>query len=93
MSKIKFKCKRKLDNGNMCKNLVYTKMHKGLSITLEIQRLSKNIDSLKLQSLDVSQQEKKLIELKDISPISSDWSFTLTCSDGHEEDYTIDESE
>jgi len=93
MTKFKFKCKGVLDNGGSCDKYVYTKMHKGLSSIVEIQRLSDKINQLKVNNIDTTSEQEKLTELMSIPEVPTDWGFTLICSRGHEEDYTYGERE
>lgn len=91
MAKFKFQCKGKLDNGKPCDKYVSTKMHKGLSTVIEIQRLNKEIQDLKLKDSDTTEIIKKRDLLKSVPEVPKDWEFTLICARNHEEDYTYDE--
>ena len=91
MAKLRFDCKGKLENGDPCDKDVSTKMHKGISTAIEIQRLIKKIHSLELEQKDVTEVQKKLTVLNSVPEVPKDWQFTLTCSRGHEEDYTYDD--
>ena len=93
MAKFKFKCKGKLENGDPCDKYVSTKMHKGISTAVEIQRLNKKIHNLELNNIDVTEEQKKLTLLKSVPEVPTHWEFTLTCSREHEEDYNYDERE
>ncbi len=93
MSKIRFKCKGKLLNGDPCDMYVSTKMHKGISTFIRIQELTKEIKSFELKSIDFGQQKSELTQLKEIPHIPKDWEFTLRCSNNHEYDYSYDECE
>lgn len=91
MAKFKFKCKGKLDNGDPCDKYVTTKMHKGLSTVVQIQRLNKEIDIMRTEELDVTELVKKRNILKSVPEVPKDWEFTLICVRDHEDDYSYDE--
>ncbi|WP_425236068.1 hypothetical protein [Ulvibacterium sp.] len=93
MSRIKFKCKGNIEPDVPCDKYVSTKRHKGLSIAIEIQELQRKVKTLEGRSSEAEELRNQIEVLDSVPDVPTDWEFTLTCSRGHEEDYTYDERE